>query len=209
MGRRLEAKCKQCRREGEKLYLKGDKCFTPKCPVTRRPFKPGMHGPTSRTRPTPFGIQLREKQKAKNTYGLMETQFHNYFVKATRQVGNTGSFLVQMLEMRLDNVVYRLGLAKSRAFARQLVGHGHVRVNGKKVTIPSYQVKPGDVLSVSERAGKSKMFADEAQRLEKHQTPSWLHLEAAERKGKVLAKPQGEELKQNFDPKLIVEFYSR
>ena len=209
MGRRLEAKCKQCRREGEKLYLKGDKCFTPKCPVTRRPFKPGMHGPTSRTRPTPFGIQLREKQKAKNTYGLMETQFHNYFVKATKQVGNTGSFLVQMLEMRLDNVVYRLGLAKSRAFARQLVGHGHVRVNGKKVTIPSYQVKPGDVLSVSDRAGKSKMFADETQRLEKHQAPSWLHLDAAAKTGKVLAKPEGEELKQNFDPKLIVEFYSR
>jgi len=190
MGRRTEPKCKQCRREGEKLYLKGDKCFTPKCPVSRRPFKPGMHGPTSRTRPTPFGIQLREKQKAKNTYGILETQFRNYFEKATRQVGNTGSFLVQMLEMRLDNVVY-------------------IRVNGKKVNIASYQTKPGDVITLTARISKSKLFSEETARLEKYQAPSWLHLDAAALTGKVLAKPQGEELKQNFDPKLIVEFYSR
>ncbi len=209
MGRRLEAKCKQCRREGEKLYLKGDKCFTPKCPVTRRGYKPGQHGPTSRTRPTPFGIQLREKQKAKNTYGLMETQFRNYFEKATRKLGNTGSFLMQMLEMRLDNVIYRLGFAKSRSLARQLAGHGHIRVNGKKVTIPSFQTKPGDVVTLSPRIAKSKLFADEAARLEKHQAPSWLHLDAKELTGKVLSAPEGEELKQNFDPKLIVEFYSR
>ncbi|HTM68256.1 MAG TPA: 30S ribosomal protein S4 [Candidatus Binatia bacterium] len=209
MGRRTEPKCKQCRREGEKLYLKGDKCFTPKCPVSRRPFKPGMHGPTSRTRPTPFGIQLREKQKAKNTYGILETQFRNYFEKATRQVGNTGSFLVQMLEMRLDNVVYRLGLAKSRSSARQFVGHGHIRVNGKKVNIASYQTKPGDVITLTARISKSKLFSEETARLEKYQAPSWLHLDAAALTGKVLAKPQGEELKQNFDPKLIVEFYSR
>ena len=209
MGRRLEAKCKQCRREGEKLYLKGDRCFTPKCAVVRRAFKPGMHGPTSRTRPTPFGIQLREKQKAKNTYGILETQFRNYFEKATRKLGNTGSFLVQMLETRLDNVVYRLGFAKSRALARQLAGHGHIRVNGKKVTIPSYQTKPGDVITLSPRITKSKLFAEEAARLEKHQAPSWLHLEAAALSGKVLSLPQGAELKQNFDPKLIVEFYSR
>jgi len=209
MGRRTEPKCKQCRREGEKLYLKGDKCFTPKCPVSRRPFKPGMHGPTSRTRPTPFGIQLREKQKAKNTYGILETQFRNYFEKATKQVGNTGSFLVQMLEMRLDNVVYRLGFTKSRSSARQLVGHGHVRINGKKVNIASYQTKPGDVVTVTPRITKSKMFSEETARLEKYQAPSWLHLDAPALTGKVLSKPQGEELKQNFDPKLIVEFYSR
>ncbi len=209
MGRRLEAKCKQCRREGEKLYLKGDRCFTPKCAIARRPFKPGMHGPTSRTRPTPYGIQLREKQKAKNTYGLMERQFSNYFAKATRQVGNTGEFLVQMLEMRLDNVVYRLGFAKSRALARQVAGHGHIRVNGKKVTVPSYQVKVGDVITLSGRISKSKLFADETARLEKYQTPSWLHLDAASKTGKILTKPQGAELKMSFDPKLIVEFYSR
>lgn len=209
MGRRLEPKCKQCRREGEKLYLKGDKCFTPKCPVTRRPFKPGMHGPTSRTRPTPYGIQLREKQKAKNTYGLMERQFHNYFVKATRKTGNTGSFLVQMLELRLDNVVFRLGFGKSRALSRQLVGHGHIRVNGKKITIPSYQVKPGDLITLSSNIDKSKLFSEDTQRLEKHQAPAWLHLDAPAKTGKVLNRPEGDELKQNFDPKLIVEFYSR
>lgn len=209
MGRRLESKCKQCRREGEKLYLKGDKCFTPKCPVTKRPFKPGQHGPTSRTRPTPYGIQLREKQKAKNTYGLMERQFSNYFVKATKQVGNTGEFLVQMLEMRLDNIVYRLGFGKSRALARQIIGHGHIRVNGKKVTIPSYAVRVGDVVTLSSGISKSKLFADEAQRLEKHTAPKWLHLDAVAMTGKVLTKPEGEELKQNFNPKLIVEFYSR
>jgi len=209
MARRLEAKCKQCRREGEKLYLKGDRCLTPKCALTRRPFKPGVHGPTSRTRPTPYGIQLREKQKAKNSYGILETQFRNYFTKATRKKGNTGEFLVQMLEMRLDNVVYRLGFAKSRALARQLVNHGHVRVNEKKVTVASYQVKTGDVVTLSTRIGKSKLFADEGARLEKHVSPTWLHLEAAAKTGKILTVPAGAELKQNFDPKLIVEFYSR
>jgi small subunit ribosomal protein S4 len=209
MGRRLEAKCKQCRREGEKLYLKGDRCFTAKCAISRRPFKPGQHGPTSRTRPTPYGIQLREKQKAKNTYGLMEKQFRNYFDKSKSKVGNTASFLVQMLEMRLDNVVFRLGFAKSRALARQIVGHGHVRVNGKKVNVPSYQTKPGDVVTLSAGISKSKLMEGGEERLAKHQAPSWLHYDGAASSGKVLTKPEGADLKQNFDPKLIVEFYSR
>ena len=209
MARKQEPKCKQCRREGEKLYLKGERCFTPKCAVVRRGTKPGQHGPTSRTRPTPYGIQLREKQKAKNVYGVRERQFENYFMKATRQVGNTGSFLVQMLELRLDNVVFRLGLAKSRALARQLVSHGHVRVNGKKVNVASYQVKAGDVISLSPRVLKSKLMENEGPRMEKYQAPKWLHLEAKEVTGKVLNKPEGEDLKQNFDPRLIVEFYSR
>jgi len=210
MGRKLESKCKQCRREGEKLYLKGERCFTPKCAVSRRPYKPGQHGPTSRTKTTPYGAQLREKQKAKNTYGIMETQFSNYYTKAKRLVGNTGEFLVQMLEMRLDNVVYRLGLARSRSFARQVVGHGHIRINGKKVTIPSYQVRPGDVVSFSERGAKSKLFGEaDTARLAKHQVPAWLHLEADAKTGKVLSKPEGADLKQNFDIKPIVEFYSR
>lgn len=209
MGRKLEPKCKRCRREGEKLYLKGAKCFTAKCPVSRRSYPPGQHGPTSRNRPTPFGIQLREKQKAKNIYGLQERQFRNYFDKAKKLVGNTGEFLVQMLELRLDNVVYRLGFAKSRTMARQLVGHGHVRVNGKKVNIPSYQVRPGSVVTLSAGILKSKLFADETSRIEQHQVPSWVHMEAKEMTGKVLEKPAGEALKQNFDTKLIVEYYSR
>jgi len=209
MARRLEPKCKQCRREGEKLYLKSGKCLEAKCPIIRRNFKPGMHGPTSRTRPTPYGLQLREKQKAKNTYGLQERQFSNYFIKAKRVVGNTATFLVQMLEMRLDNVVYRLGFGRSRSLARQLVSHGHVRVNGKKVNIPSFQTKAGDVITLSARIGKSKLFENDTARLEKVQVPTWLNLDAKAVTGKVLSKPEGDALKQNFDPTLIVEFYSR
>jgi small subunit ribosomal protein S4 len=209
MARKQEPKCKQCRREGEKLYLKGERCLTPKCGIVRRGFKPGQHGPTSRTRPTPYGIQLREKQKAKNVYGIKERQFSNYFDKATRQVGNTGSFLVQMLEARLDNVVYRTGFAKSRALARQLVSHGHVRVSGKKVNVASYQVKAGDLITLTPSIQKSKLLENEMARIEKHTAPGWLHIDAKEMVGKVLNLPEGEDLKQNFDPRLIVEFYSR
>ena len=209
MGRRLEPKCKQCRREGEKLYLKGEKCFTPKCPIVRRNYKPGQHGPTTRSRPTPFGIQLREKQKARNTYGLMERQFRRYFDTAKRREGNTTDVMVQMLERRLDNVVFRLGLGRSRALSRQMVNHGHVTVNGKRVTIPSFQVKAGDVISLKEAAKGGPLMANEMARLEQVKVPSWLHLEPAEMSGKVLNLPVDADLKQNFDPKLIVEFYSR
>ncbi|MDD5251886.1 MAG: 30S ribosomal protein S4 [Patescibacteria group bacterium] len=209
MSRRLESKCKQCRREGNKLYLKGERCAGAKCAMIKRSYKPGAHGPTSRTRPTPYGLQLREKQKAKETYGMMERQFRNYFEKAKKSVGDTTSTFVQMLEMRLDNVVYRLGFGKSRQLARQLVGHGHVTVNGKKVTIPSYQVKAGDIISLAKQIQKSKLFADDLGRIEKVQPPGWLNLDAKALTGKVLTKPEGEDLRQNFDPKLIVEFYSR
>lgn len=209
MARRLEPKCKQCRREREKLHLKGEKCLTVKCPIVKRNYKPGMHGPTSRTRPTGYGIQLREKQKARNTYGLMERQFRGYFEKASRMVGNTGDHLVRKLEMRLDNVVYRLGFGKSRALARQLVSHGHILVNGKKVTISSAQVRSGDTISLSEKARKSKLLENEEQRIEKHQVPGWLMLDAKDMAGKVLSAPLGVDLKQGFDPRLIVEFYSR
>ncbi|MEY4723602.1 MAG: ribosomal protein [Candidatus Parcubacteria bacterium] len=210
MGRRLEAKCKQCRREGEKLYLKGERCFTAKCAMNKRPFKPGQHGPTSRTRPTPYGVQLREKQKVKNTYGLMERQFRGYYDKAKRKTGNTGDFLVQALEMRLDNLVFRLGLGRSRAMSRQMVNHGNVLVNGKKVTIPSYQTKAGDIITLTANVLKGKLHNEgDTARIEKHQVPGWLHLEAKAKTGKVLNRPEGADLKQNFDPKLIVEFYSR
>ena len=209
MARRIGSTCSRCRREGDKLYLKGDKCFTAKCPVARRPFPPGQHGPTTGNRPTPYGIQLREKQKAKNTYGILERQFRNYFEKASTQTGNTREYLVQMLETRLDNVVYRMGFAKSRAFARQLAGHGHVTVNGKKVTIPSFQVRPGDVVALATRISKSKVTEGLAEALEKRDAPSWVHVDAAAMSGKVLHKPAKEDLKQNFDPTLIVEFYSR
>ena len=207
MARRTD-KCSICRREGEKLYLKGDRCSTPKCAFTRRSYVPGQHGPTTRNKLTPYGTQLREKQKAKNTYGIMETQFRNYFDHASSKVGNTGDFLVQMLELRLDNVVYRSGLGRSRAWSRQAVGHGSVQVNGKRVTIPSYQVKVGDIVSLS---GARKKLVDEFEtaRMAKHQVPAWLSLEPKDSLTKVLHVPAGDELKQNFDPKLIVEFYSR
>jgi small subunit ribosomal protein S4 len=212
MSRRLEPKCKACRREGEKLYRKGDKCAGGKCPFIKRGFRPGMHGPTSRPRPTSYGTQLREKQKAKETYGVQERQFRIYFNKAKRSVGNTANRLVELLEMRLDNVVYRLGLARSRSAARQMIGHGLIRVNGRKVSIPSCQVKPASVIGFAPKAlaDKSKLLKEEdAGRMGKHQPPSWLLLDAAERSGKVLNKPQGDDLRQNFDSTLIVEFYSR
>jgi small subunit ribosomal protein S4 len=210
MPRRLEPKCKNCRREGEKLHLKGDKCNSGKCPFIQRSFRPGMHGPMSRVRHSTYGTQLREKQKAKESYGLQEKQFRIYFEKAQRGTGSTTDKLVQMLEQRLDNVVYRLGLGKSRGLSRQMVSHGLIRVNGRKVNIPSYQVKAGDQITLSPNAAKSKLFnEEEASRLNGHQPPSWLLLDAAARSGKVLNKPEGDDLRQNFDPTLIVEFYSR
>lgn len=209
MARHIDPKCKLCRREGEKLYLKGERCFTPKCAMNRRAYAPGQHGPTSKTRPTQFGLQLREKQKAKNIYGVMETQFRNYFDKAKKKVGDTGAFLIQMLEMRLDNIAYRSGLIKSRALARQLVNHGHVLVNGKKVSIPSYQVKAGDIITLAPAIAAKLGTEDEKVRLGKLTPPGWLHLEAKDLSAKVLHAPEGEELKQNFDATKIVEFYSR
>lgn len=209
MGRNIEPKCKQCRREGEKLYLKGEKCLGPKCPVVRRAFPPGQHGPTSRTRLTPYGVQLREKQKAKRLYGLMERQFSNYFAKAAGRSGDTGVFLKQFLEMRFDNVVYRLGFARSRAQSRQLVGHGLFTVNGKSVNIPSYQLRTGDVVAIKESKAGKGAFKDLKDRLSKVEAPGWLSLDAAAATGKIINRPTAEELERSFDAKLIVEFYSR
>mgnify|MGYP000517589553 CR=1 FL=1 len=209
MGRNTEPKCKQCRREGEKLYLKGEKCLGPKCPVTRRAFPPGQHGPTSRAKVTPFGVQLREKQKAKRIYGLMERQFEGYFSKAAGRMGDTGVFLKQYLEMRLDNVAFRLGLGKSRAQARQLTTHGLFTVNGKNVNIPSYQLRAGDLISIKASKVNKGAFKELKERLSKHQPPAWLSMDAATVTGKVLNRPTAEELDQSFDSKLIVEFYSR
>lgn len=209
MARNTEPKCKQCRREGEKLYLKGEKCLGPKCPVTRRAFPPGQHGPTSRAKITPFGVQLREKQKAKRIYGLMEKQFEGYFSKAAGRSGDTGVFLKQFLEMRLDNSVYRFGFAKSRAQARQLVTHGLFHVNGKSVDIPSYQLRAGDLVTIKESKAKKGAFKELAERLGKHQTPAWLTMDVPNMAGKVINKPTAEELDKSFDAKLIVEFYSR
>jgi len=210
MAKILGAKCRICRREGEKLFLKGERCNSAKCPIIRRNYPPGMHGMKSATRRlTGYGTQLREKQKAKRLYGLMETQFRNYFEKAKKEKGDTSENMVRHLEMRLDNVIYRLGFARSRSMARQMVSHGLFTVNDKKVNIPSYSVKPNDIIKINGTKSEKKIFESLKDKLKKQETPSWLMIDAAKLEGKVLSAPQGDELKQIFDPKLIVEFYSR
>ena len=195
--------CKLCRREGVSL------CGREKCAVKKRPFPPGVHGPTAHRRPTGYGIQLREKQKAKRLYGVNERQFRRYFDDASRKRGDTGEFLVRTLELRLDNVLFRLGFAKTRSQARQFVGHGHVTVNDKKVDIPSYPVRPGQRIGLCDRSKLLPAFVNMRDALEKHRAPSWLTLDASTLSGTVLTHPADEELQQIFDPKLIVEFYSR
>ncbi len=209
MGRDLSPKCKQCRREGEKLFLKGERCSSPKCAMVKRNYPPGVHGVKRPGRLTSYGQQLRAKQKAKRIYGLLETQFKNYFKKAMYKKGDTGETFLQLLELRLDNIVYRLGLARSRKQARQLVGHGHFLVNDKKVNIPSYQLKVNDVISIREKSRESADFTNLAKKLEKHKISDWLVLDMKELKGKVVSIPSLDEVKQTINIKLIVEYYSR
>lgn len=211
MARYIQSACKLCRREEEKLYLKGEKCFTEKCPVSRRPYAPGMHGKRGqfRRKMSDYGLQLREKQKARRIYGLLEAQFRRYFADAERQKGVTGTNLLRMLESRLDNVVYRLGFGASRAQARQIVRHGHVAVNGRKVNIPSYQVKPGDTISVRESSARMPAFRELGKELEHHAVPDWLSLDAAHLSGRVLNLPSREAIDIPLREQLIVEYYSR
>ncbi len=211
MARYIESVCKLCRRQEEKLYLKGEKCFTDKCPVSRRPYAPGDHGKKGqfRRKVSDYGLQLREKQKARWFYGLLEAQFRRYFEEAERQKGVTGVNLLRLLEQRLDNVVYRLGFGTSRPQARQLVRHGHIEVNGRKVNIPSYQVKPGDVIAVRERSRRLGEFSDLSKALEQHAVPDWLSLDAARLSGRVVSAPSREAIDIPLREQLIVEFYSR
>lgn len=206
---RVTIQCARCRRAGEKLFLKGDRCFTAKCALTRRSFAPGQHGPTQRIRLTSYGEQLKEKQKAKRVYGLRERQFSNYVAKASKRKGNTAEGLLKFLEKRLDNVVYRLGLAKSREGARQIVSHCHILVDNKRVNIPSFQVEPDQVISIAEKSQSKKIFENLKQTLIKHEVPVWLSLNVETLTGKVLAEPKIEGMQFNFDPKKIIEFYSR
>lgn len=206
---RITIQCARCRRAGEKLFLKGDKCFTVKCPLTRRGFPPGQHGPTKRVRLTSYGEQLREKQKAKRVYGLRERQFSNYVAKASKRKGNTAEGLLKFLEKRLDNVVYRLGLAKSRESARQMVSHRHFLIDGRRVNIPSFQVAPDQIISIAEKSQSKKIFENLKQILAKHEVPAWLSLDAEKLTGKILSEPKIEGMQFNFDPTKIIEFYSR
>lgn len=203
--------CKLCRREGKKLFLKGDRCYTTKCAIVRRNYAPGDQGPKKgpMRKMSVFGRQLREKQIAKRIYNIREKQLVNYFDRASRKKGNTEDRLFQLLEMRLDNVVHRLGFAKSMRQARQLVNHGHFFVNGKKVDIPSYQVQEGNEISVRPKSGEMPVFKNLAERLKGHETPAWLHLDLKNLTGKVVGLPEYGKSAKEFNIKQIIEFYSR
>jgi small subunit ribosomal protein S4 len=209
VGRYTDSVCRQCRREGEKLFLKGDRCYSEKCAVERRPFPPGAHGQGRRQKPSEYGIQLREKQKTKRIYGLLERQFRNYFKKADRQPGVTGENLLILLERRMDNVVFRMGFGGSRKEARQLVNHGHFTVNGKKATIPSMLLKPGDVIQVRDTSKDSPKFQEIKDQAAYRTPPEWLTVDADNLTGSVLAYPNREQIDTAVNEQLIVELYSR
>lgn len=208
MARYTGPDCRQCRREGIKLFLKGERCYTPKCAVDRRPSPPGVH-PASRRKPSEFGIQLREKQKARRIYGVLEGQFRRTFEKAERMKGVTGENLLQLLERRLDNVAYRLGLGTSRTEARQLVRHGHFTVNGTRVNIPSFVVKEGDVVAIRESSKNSPRIKELTSLAATRAIPGWLTLDAENLKAQILRKPVREEVDGHIQEHLIVELYSR
>jgi len=203
------AVCKRCRREGVKLYLKGDKCYSRKCPVEKRPYPPGQHGQGRMRKLSDYGVQLREKQKMRRIYGISERQFRLYVREAIRRPGVTGENLLQLLEMRLDNVVYRLGLAASRPQARQFVSHGHMLVNGRRVNIPSYQLRPHDVIEVHEGARKIPPLIAAIEASGGRALPPWLEFDANEMRGTVLSTPVRDEIDTDVQESLIVEFYSR
>ena len=209
MARYKGAVCRLCRREGMKLFLKGAKCFTDKCPVEKRNFAPGQHGKDRKAKVVGYGLQLREKQKTKRIYFTLEKQFRNYFEKAARKPGVTGELLLQQLERRLDNVVYRMGFASSRRQARQLVRHGHVAVNGRKVNIPSFQVAAGNEVSVRETSRKL-VILEQAKEFNSHQpAPAWLQVDRDNYKGRVTALPKREDINLPVNEQLIVELYSK
>ncbi len=206
---KIQEQCRQCRREGEKLFLKGERCYSQKCSVFRRSYAPGIHGLSSaRKKVSEYGVQLRAKQKVKRIYGVLERQFVNYYKKAEGKQGLTGELLLQALEMRLDNIVYRMNFAASRRQAKELVGHGHFTVNGKKVDVPSYEVKPGDKIEVRKSSQKSKYFSELSKTKAKEEV-SWLLVDLAKMKGEVKAVPMREELDPNINEQLIVELYSK
>ena len=208
MAKYNESKCRLCRREGSKLFLKGDRCFADKCAYERRPYAPGQHG-RIRKKMTDYALQMREKQKVRRIYGMLERQFHGYFVKASRIKGVTGATLLTMLERRLDSVIYRMGFANSRQQARQLVRHGIFTLNGKKADIPSMLVRAGDVVAVPEKNRKIPVLAEAQQVIARRGMPAWLEVDAASFKGVVKAVPQREDIQTPINENLIVELYSK
>lgn len=200
--------CRLCRRDGVKLFLKGERCYTGKCAIERRKYAPGQHGQRQR-KLAEFGVQLREKQKLKRIYRVLERQFRSYFKEAVRRKGVTGETLLQLLELRLDNVVYRLGFGLSRRQARQLVNHGHFLVNGKRVNIPSYQLRPGDVVAAAEASRQAGAIVEALATTGGRRTPEWLSLDREGMSGRVVAVPTREQIDTQVNEALIVEFYSR
>lgn len=208
MARYREAVCRLCRREGIELYLKGDRCFTDKCAIKRRGYPPGQHG-QRRPKHSDYGVQLREKQKAKRIYGILEKQFRNYFEKAERMKGKTGDNLLILLESRLDSVVYKLGFAQTRRESRQIIRHGHFAVNGRKVNIPSYHVRAGDVIELREKSRKIPNVNEALDAVVRKGIPPWLDLARDEFKGVVKALPVRTDIQEPIQEQLIVELYSK
>lgn len=211
MAKYIDAKCRLCRRAGEKLFLKGDRCVSQKCAMVRRPYAPGMHGNKGGGRNvSEYGKQLAMKQKIKRIYGVLERQFRNHFHEIENQKGVTGDLLLMRLELRLDNVLYRLGLANSRVQARQIVGHGLMSVNGKKVNIPSYRVQEGDTVAVRENKKDAKVFAPMKETLKsKQDVPVWLKLDASNLAGTIMSKPSRDDIDAQVNPQMVVEYYSK
>ena len=209
MARNLDAKCRQCRREGEKLFLKGEKCFTDKCAVERRSYAPGQHGQKSGQRLSGYGVQLREKQKIRRTYGILERQFRKVYAEADRRKGQTGENLLQLLESRLDTVAYRMGFGASRAEARQLVRHNGVLVNGRRVNIPSYDLRPGDTVALAEKARGHLRVKAALDAAESRGFPEWIEVDAKAGKGVFMSYPARTELPATINESLVVELYSR
>ena len=208
MARYTGADCRICRREGCKLFLKGDRCYSEKCALERRPYAPGDAG-KKRVKESEYLLQLREKQKTKRMYGLLEKQFHHYYEMANRQKGVTGENLLALLEMRLDNVIYRFGFAKSRAEARQQVRHGHITVNGQRVDIPSYRVRPGDLVAIAPKARDMLVIKSALISNERAQVPAWLEVDIEKLQGSVLGKPTRDQIDSDVNEQLIVELYSK
>ena len=208
MAKYNDAKCRLCRREGTKLFLKGDRCYTDKCSQDRRPYAPGQHG-RARKKVSEYALQLREKMKVRRIYGVLEKQFHGYFVSADMAKGVTGANLLSALERRLDNVVYRMGFANSRSQARQMVRHGIFTLNGHKVTIPSLQVRVGDEVSVPEKSRKIPVLAEAQEVIARRGCPAWLEVDGAAFKGVIKALPQRDDLQTPINESLIVELYSK
>ena len=209
MGRYIGPVCRLCRREGVKLYLKGERCYSPKCAMERRPYPPGQHGQKRARRPSDYAVRLREKQKLRRIYGISKRQFRNLFEEASKKKGVTGSVFLGLLESRLDNVVYRLGFAVSRRQARQLVRHGHITVNGRRVDLPSYRVRPGDEIAVAEKSRNLELIRQNLEAMKGRKVGPWLSLDVEGMKGKFLRLPDREDLALPVNEQLVIEFYSR